>query len=111
MAARFRSGSGIRSGVPWPIPARKCLAESDQLPGVIRSERPSSSAQLGKRAMKRTVRAFQLMHVLLHELGHHHDRISTRSKVRSSRGEGYAESYAVRYSNCLWEAYASEFGW
>jgi hypothetical protein len=58
-----------------------------------------------------TVRAFQLMHVLLHELGHHHDRITTRSRKRASRGEDYANSYARRYSEELWEAYTEEFGW
>src|SRR5262245_150062 len=57
------------------------------------------------------VRAFQLMHVLLHELGHHHDRITTRSRRIASRGEGYAERYANRYADSLWEAYADEFGW
>ena len=58
-----------------------------------------------------TVRAFQLMDVLLHELGHHHDRMTTRSRRRPSRGEGYATAYARRNAEELWEAYADEFGW
>ena len=58
-----------------------------------------------------TVRAFQLMDVLLHELGHHHDRITTRSRRRASRGEGYAYAYAARHAEDLWEAFADEFGW
>lgn len=41
-------------------------------------------------------RAFQLLNVLPHELGHHHDRMTTRSTVRAARGEPYAETYARR---------------
>lgn len=41
-----------------------------------------------------SLRGFQLLHILLHELGHHHDRMTTRSRKRASRGEGFAESYA-----------------
>ena len=56
-----------------------------------------------------TIRAYQLLHILLHELGHHHDRMTTRSK-RCSRGEGYAERYALRYADRIWESYLEEFG-
>lgn len=58
-----------------------------------------------------TVKAFQLLHIFLHELGHHHDRMTTRSQRESSRGECYAEDYALRYSDRIWEAYEREFGW
>jgi hypothetical protein len=51
------------------------------------------------------------MHVLLHELGHHHDRITTRSQRDAARGESYAEAYAMRYVEALWHRYFSEFGW
>ena len=50
-------------------------------------------------------RAYQLLHVLLHELGHHHDRITTRSGRRASRGEPYAEAYARKYEALLWDRY------
>jgi hypothetical protein len=46
-----------------------------------------------------TARAFLLVHVLVHELGHHHDRITTRSKRDASRGEGDAERYARRHED------------
>src|ERR1041384_1374400 len=36
------------------------------------------------------IRGYQLLHILLHELGHHHDRMSTRWKHRASRAESYA---------------------
>ncbi|MHC4816821.1 MAG: hypothetical protein ACYTF8_02000 [Planctomycetota bacterium] len=58
-----------------------------------------------------SIRGFQLMHVLLHELGHHHDRITTRSMVRASRGEFYAEQYALAYADRIWDEYFKVFGW
>jgi len=58
-----------------------------------------------------SIRGFQLMHILLHELGHHHDRITTRSMVRASRGEFYAETYALAYADRIWNEYFRVFGW
>lgn len=57
-----------------------------------------------------SMRAFQLMHVLLHELGHHHDRMTTRSQRQSARGDSYAEQYALRYMGEIWDSYITEFG-
>jgi len=48
---------------------------------------------------ERTAKAFQLIHVFIHELGHHHDRITTRSRRRPARGESYAEEYAKRHED------------
>ena len=58
-----------------------------------------------------SIKGFQLMHILLHELGHHHDRMTTKSQARSSRGESYAETYALKYADTLWDAYFQEFNW
>jgi hypothetical protein len=58
-----------------------------------------------------TARAYQLLHVFLHELGHHHDRMTTRSKRNTARGEDYAEQYAWAYEEQMWERYVDEFGW
>ncbi len=55
-------------------------------------------------------RAYQLLHILLHELGHHHDRMTTKSKVRASRGEPYAENYALVHEARIWEQYQKTFG-
>lgn len=57
-----------------------------------------------------TVRAYQLLHILLHELGHHHDRMTTRSRLQCSRGESYAEQYALRYADVIWDRYLDRFG-
>jgi hypothetical protein len=54
---------------------------------------------------ERTLRAYQLLHVLLHELGHHHDRTTTRSQRRSSRGEAFAELYARSNGDLIWARY------
>lgn len=56
-----------------------------------------------------TARAYQLLHIFLHELGHHYDRMTTRSK-RTSRGEPYAESYATKHAETVWDRYLAEFG-
>lgn len=58
-----------------------------------------------------SARGFQLMHVLLHELGHHHDRMTTRSKRWPSRGESYAEEYANKYAEQIFDRYVKTFGW
>lgn len=56
------------------------------------------------------IRAYQLLHVALHELGHHHDRMTTKSKRRASRGEGFAERHALNYGDRIWERYLEAFG-
>jgi hypothetical protein len=53
--------------------------------------------------------AYQLLHIFLHELGHHHDRINTKEKRHISRGEEYAESYALRYEKLIWNRFFEEF--
>ncbi len=53
--------------------------------------------------------AVQNLHILLHELGHHHDRITTRSRRRASRGESYAEQYARTYEERIWADYLRRF--
>ena len=57
-----------------------------------------------------TARAYQLLHILLHELGHHHDCMTTRSQQDSGRGEGYAERYALEYSDLIWSRYLEVLG-
>ena len=56
-----------------------------------------------------TLRAYQLLHVFLHELGHHHDRMTTRSKRRASRGEHFAEVYANTHAELIWSRYFTLF--
>ena len=58
-----------------------------------------------------TACAYQLLHVLMHELGHHHDRITTRSQPATARGERYAGSRANNYAESIWNAYEGTLGW
>jgi hypothetical protein len=53
--------------------------------------------------------AYQLLHILLHEFGHHHDRISTKDKKDVPRGEDYAEDYALKYEKVIWNRFFEEF--
>jgi len=55
-------------------------------------------------------RAFQLLHVLLHELGHHHDRMTTRSQREAARGEAFAEEYARRHEPRIRDEYLRRVG-
>lgn len=56
------------------------------------------------------IRAYLLLHILLHEIGHHHDRVTTKSKRYIARGEEYAESYAIKYEKIIWNRYFECFG-
>jgi hypothetical protein len=56
-----------------------------------------------------TLRAYQLLHVFLHELGHHHDRMTTRSQRKPSRGERFAELYARGHGDMIWQQYFEIF--
>ena len=48
-------------------------------------------------------RAFQLLRIFLHELGHHHDRMTTRTKWHAARGERYAEQFALQVADEVWD--------
>jgi hypothetical protein len=54
-------------------------------------------------------RAFQLTHVFLHELGHHHDLMTTSSRLRSARGEAFAEQFALDLADELWDDFLRVF--
>jgi hypothetical protein len=56
-----------------------------------------------------TAKCFQLMRVLLHELGHHCDYMTNR-KASCTRGEDFAENYGRRVEKKLWSDYVRAFG-
>jgi hypothetical protein len=58
-----------------------------------------------------TARAYQLVRVFMHELGHHHDRMATRSQQEPSRGELFAERYSIEREDLLLARYFRAFGW
>ena len=55
-------------------------------------------------------RAFLLLEVFLHELGHHHDRITTKSRRSAARGEPYAERYSLDRRPDIWDSYVARYG-
>lgn len=55
-------------------------------------------------------KAFMLMHIFLHELGHHVDKLRSKKKNVISGGERFAENYANRRFHELWSNYVDLFG-
>lgn len=58
-----------------------------------------------------TIQAFLLVHVLVHELGHHHDRMTSPKRRDCTRGERFAEEYAQRHEAEIWAKYQKVFKW
>jgi hypothetical protein len=54
---------------------------------------------------ERTAKAFQLVHVFVHEMGHHHDMMTTRPQRASARGESYAQEYARKHEDEILRKY------
>jgi hypothetical protein len=54
-------------------------------------------------------RAFMLLHVFVHELGHHYDYIHQKHKG-STKGEDYAERFATSRFEQLYPEYVRVFG-
>jgi hypothetical protein len=55
-------------------------------------------------------KAYMLMHVFLHELGHHVDKLRSKKQNRMLGGEEFAENYAKRRFHELWDDYVIKFG-
>lgn len=62
------------------------------------------------RFTKTQARAYTLMHIFLHELGHHVDRLRRKNKDRTTGGEHFAEQYANEWFKKLWPEYVRVFG-
>jgi len=56
-----------------------------------------------------TAGADQLLFTVLHELGHHHDALTTKQGGVANRGENYAERYARQYTDVIWARYCKVF--
>jgi hypothetical protein len=65
---------------------------------------------------ERSARAFQLVHIFLHELGHHVDRRMERARARrrrrhdQERAEEFAEAWGVQMEDRVWPRYKEFFG-
>ena len=56
---------------------------------------------------RKTAADYMLLHVFLHELGHHVDAMAPPRKGRTTRGEDYAELWALRTADAMWDAWVS----
>jgi hypothetical protein len=56
-----------------------------------------------------SAKAWQLLHIFLHELGHHVDRITTKKQVEALRGEAFAEDFALRLAPQILPRYIEVF--
>jgi hypothetical protein len=96
-------------GLWWEDGDRAFEEEHREVMDILGVERDQTEDNLEVRWTEEQARAFQLLHILPHELGHHRDRITTKGKRRAARGEPYAESYAYRVLHAVWPAYARRF--
>src|SRR5262249_49114544 len=106
--------NGIISLMAWETELEREVSRQwhDEHRGVLRrlgvACEPSDCEWVRCRFDESSARAFQLVHVFLHELGHHHDQMTTRSRKSAARGESYAEGFAVEREAVVWERYARE---
>ena len=107
-----------RRSVPWDdcdlgfYEDHRALFDKLGVPCTPYARGPHSVELDGLRAEfdETTARAFQLIHVFIHELGHHHDRMTSRTQEETTRGESYAEAYARRWEDTILERYVQAFG-
>lgn len=98
----------------WPDdlimrPSREYFAEHGRIFEMlgVRCE-SSDDGELVCRFTEDAARAYQLLHIFLHELGHHHYRI-TEGRGRSGGSEKQAEDYAIRWQRRIWRSYCEHF--
>jgi hypothetical protein len=94
----------------WKIHGRSYYDEHRSIIDRLGVESEPVDDRVRVKWTEETARAYQLLHILLHELGHHHDRVTTRSQRAPARGEPYAEEYARRYFDRIFDAYRVSFG-
>ena len=52
-----------------------------------------------------SAKAFMLIHIFMHELGHHLDRMTSRRQEYCGRGEEFAENWALIHETEMYERY------
>jgi hypothetical protein len=82
-------------------------ADVYELLGVVTGPDPEG---IQCRFTRPQAKAFLLLHVFLHELGHHFDRMTTKSQSMTPRGEEFAERYARDLCAAIWPDYVRVFG-
>lgn len=79
-----------------------------ELLGVDIRRSEAADDELELRWTEPQARGFMLLDVLVHELGHHHDRRTTKG-TSAPRGEPYANAYARRVQAEVWPEYVRRF--
>ena len=94
----------------WPDTDAAWVAEVRDLLDLLHVEvvPAGDDGTLELRWTEPQARAFMLLDVLVHELGHHHDRMTTRGRG-APRGEPYAMAYARRVQSEVWPEYVRRF--
>ena len=59
---------------------------------------------------KAQAKGFMLLHIFLHELGHHVDKLRSKKKNIIRGGEEFAENYANQTLTEIWPDYCAKFG-
>jgi len=83
----------------WHEVDEEWLENNDRVLSALGVEVDEQDGRSGLLWTEPQARAFILLDVLPHELGHHHDLMTTRSQ-RVGRGESFAEQYAHRTLRC-----------
>ncbi len=84
----------------------EALLDMLQVPYDVDEENDNALCRFTEKAAS----GHQLLGTLLHEIGHHHDRITTKSRESASRGEPYAREYAIRTAEEIFDPYVESFG-
>ena len=92
----------------WMESDREWNRDNEALLSLLGVEIDEQDGRVGLLWTEPQARAFMLLDVLPHELGHHRDMMITASR-RVSRGEKYAHSYAKRVLEQVWPIYTRHF--
>jgi hypothetical protein len=95
------SGFWFESDAEWNDENRELLS-------LLDVEIDHQQGRVGLLWTEAQARAFTLLDVLPHELGHHRDMMTTHSR-RVSRGEPFADAYAHEVLEQVWPAYSRHF--
>jgi hypothetical protein len=94
----------------WPATPRSWVEANRRQLEMLGVEQAKRGKNIELRWTLEQARAFMLLDVLPHELGHHHDLMTSRRQVTVGRGEPYAERYAARVMDEVFDAYVDRFG-
>lgn len=94
----------------WTDTSRAWLDDVDDLIEALGVEVIGEQEPYEVRWTEAQARAFMLLDVFVHELGHHHDRMTSRGDDAPG-GEPYAVEYARRVRAEVVPEYLRRFGW